>query len=65
MGTRFTVDEAIENQGTADAIILRLNTAAEIARRHDVSARDFAHAFPCADYGEGVDAGFLFTWLGY
>ena len=58
----FTADEAIEVAGTEDAIMLTASKAKKICDNHGIDWNDWVE-----EYGEtpNVDAGLLFTWLGY
>jgi len=62
----FTSQEALDAQGTEDAILLEWDRAVQIIKEHDgTTVEQFI-----ADQYEGtsppqVDAGDLFAWLGY
>jgi hypothetical protein len=61
---RFTAEEALDFQGTDDAIFLDDAAATAICEEHDASFQDFlteANHFAGGQY----DAGDLLAWLGY
>ncbi|WP_027684314.1 hypothetical protein [Rhizobium leguminosarum] len=60
--SRFTAEQAIELEGSEDAIILSEADARRVCAQHDAEFDDWL-----SEGGEieGIDAGRLFNWLGY
>ncbi len=63
----FTSEEALEFQGTEDAVMLSWDRVTDICNEHDASVTDFmTECVKFCDPGNHThDAGDLFAWLGY
>jgi hypothetical protein len=61
----FTAQEALDDQGTGDAIMLEWPAVKRLCRDHGLDAVTFNEETYSGDCPELVDAGDLFAWMGY
>lgn len=62
---RFTADEALELEGTEDAIMVDYVAASRICRDHGVTLSEYLADLDDHTPKSHYDAGHLLGWLGY